>query len=122
MSPPSARKTDNKTHNGKRAVEREDSLKSSFKALRNIFFDGMNTGCPAVLEQLKRRVSMPERQQCYHAQHTAVVDALRNRDPEQAHDAMRKHLRQCHRQSPRSRVTIRSGGRPHHFGNRLQSM
>ena len=41
---------------------------------------------------LKRRTSSPERRRGYHAEHTAVVDALRDRDPEGAGDAMRVHL------------------------------
>ncbi|MBN9102248.1 MAG: FadR family transcriptional regulator [Pseudonocardia sp.] len=42
---------------------------------------------------LKRRTSSPERRRCYHAEHTAIVDALRDRDPDAAADAMRTHLR-----------------------------
>jgi DNA-binding FadR family transcriptional regulator len=41
---------------------------------------------------LKRRTSSPERRGCYHAHHTAIVDALRDRDPDGAGDAMRTHL------------------------------
>ncbi|MBM0239062.1 FadR family transcriptional regulator [Micromonospora sp. ATA32] len=41
---------------------------------------------------LKRRTSTPERRRCYHGEHTAIVDALRDRDPDGAHAAMRRHL------------------------------
>jgi DNA-binding FadR family transcriptional regulator len=34
----------------------------------------------------------PERRRRYHCEHTAVVDALRDRDPDGAHGAMRRHL------------------------------
>jgi DNA-binding GntR family transcriptional regulator len=40
----------------------------------------------------KRRTSTPERRRCYHAEHTAIVDALRDRDPDGAQAAMRRHL------------------------------
>jgi DNA-binding FadR family transcriptional regulator len=41
---------------------------------------------------LKRRTSSPERRRCYHGEHTAIVDALRDRDPDDAGQAMRRHL------------------------------
>jgi DNA-binding FadR family transcriptional regulator len=41
---------------------------------------------------LKRRTSTPERRRCYHAEHTAIVDALRDRDPDGAQVAMHRHL------------------------------
>ena len=41
---------------------------------------------------LKRRTSSPERRACYHREHTAIVDALRDRDPDGAAQAMRSHL------------------------------
>ena len=41
---------------------------------------------------LKRRASTPERRSCYDAEHTAIVEALRDRDPDNAQDAMRRHL------------------------------
>jgi DNA-binding FadR family transcriptional regulator len=41
---------------------------------------------------LKRRTSSPERRAAYHAEHTAVVEALRDRDPAGAGEAMRTHL------------------------------
>jgi DNA-binding GntR family transcriptional regulator len=41
---------------------------------------------------LKRRTSTPERRRCYHDEHTAIVDALRDRDPDFAQAEMRRHL------------------------------
>jgi DNA-binding FadR family transcriptional regulator len=41
---------------------------------------------------LKRRTSSPERRRCYHEEHTAIVEALRDRDPEAAAAEMRRHL------------------------------
>jgi DNA-binding FadR family transcriptional regulator len=41
---------------------------------------------------LKRRSSTPERRGDYHADHTAVVLALHERDPDAARDRMRDHL------------------------------
>jgi DNA-binding FadR family transcriptional regulator len=41
---------------------------------------------------LKRRTSSPERRRCYHAEHTVIVEALRDRDPESAQAEMRRHL------------------------------
>lgn len=56
-------------------------------------FDVMNTARSLpVWGSLKRRTSTPERTRCYHAEHTAIVDALRDRDPDSAQDAMRGHL------------------------------
>jgi DNA-binding FadR family transcriptional regulator len=56
-------------------------------------FDVMNTARSLpVWGSLKRRTSTPERMRCYHAEHTAIVDALRDRDPDSAQDAMRGHL------------------------------
>jgi DNA-binding FadR family transcriptional regulator len=56
-------------------------------------FDVMNTARSLpVWGSLKRRTSTPERTRSYHAEHTAIVDALRDRDPESAQDAMRGHL------------------------------
>lgn len=56
-------------------------------------FDVMNTArALPVWGSLKRRTSTPERRRCYHAEHTAVVDALCDRDPQGAQDAMRAHL------------------------------
>ncbi len=56
-------------------------------------FDVMNTArALPVWGSLKRRTSTPERRRCYHAEHTAVVDALRDRDPDGAQAAMRAHL------------------------------
>jgi DNA-binding FadR family transcriptional regulator len=56
-------------------------------------FDVMNTARQLpVWGSLKRRTSTPERRRCYHTEHTAIVDALRDRDPDGAHAAMRRHL------------------------------
>jgi DNA-binding FadR family transcriptional regulator len=56
-------------------------------------FDVMNTArALPIWGSLKRRTSTPERLRCYHSEHTAIVEALRDRDPESAHDAMRRHL------------------------------
>lgn len=56
-------------------------------------FDVVNTArALPVWGSLKRRTSTPERRRCYHAEHAAVVDALRDRDPAGAADAMRRHL------------------------------
>lgn len=56
-------------------------------------FDGMNTARGlAVWGSLKRRTSTPERRRCYHTDHTTIVDALRDRDPDTAHNAMHTHL------------------------------
>ena len=57
-------------------------------------FDVMNTARSLpVWGSLKRRTSTPERMRCYHSEHTAIVEALRDRDPDGAQDAMRGHLR-----------------------------
>jgi DNA-binding FadR family transcriptional regulator len=57
-------------------------------------FDVMNTARSLpVWGSLKRRTSTPERMRRYHAEHTAVVGALHDRDPEGAQTAMRDHLR-----------------------------
>jgi DNA-binding FadR family transcriptional regulator len=56
-------------------------------------FDLLNTArALPVWGSLKRRTSSTERRRCYHAEHTAIVDALRDRDPDGAGDAMRTHL------------------------------
>ena len=47
---------------------------------------------PAGLGQLKRRTCSPERRACYHAEHTAIVDALRDRDPDGAAKPCAAHL------------------------------
>ena len=43
---------------------------------------------------LKRRTSTPARRRAYHQQHTRIVTALAERDPAEAEDAMRAHLRE----------------------------
>ncbi len=56
-------------------------------------FDLLNTARDLpVWGTLKRRTSNPERRRCYHREHTAIVDALRDRDPDGAGAAMRAHL------------------------------
>ena len=56
-------------------------------------FDVLNTArALPVWGTLNRRTSSPERRRCYHREHTAIVDALRDRDPESASAAMRTHL------------------------------
>ncbi|NMH95991.1 FadR family transcriptional regulator [Pseudonocardia sp. K10HN5] len=56
-------------------------------------FDVMNDArALPVWGSLKSRTSTPERRRCYHAEHTAIVDALRDRDPDGARDRMREHL------------------------------
>jgi DNA-binding FadR family transcriptional regulator len=57
-------------------------------------FDVMNTArALPVWGSLKRRTSTPERRHCYHTEHTAIVEALHDRDPEEAQKAMQEHLR-----------------------------
>jgi DNA-binding FadR family transcriptional regulator len=56
-------------------------------------FDVMNTARQLpVWGSLKRRTSTPERRGYYHTEHTAIVDALRDRDPDGAQVAMHRHL------------------------------
>jgi GntR family transcriptional regulator, uxu operon transcriptional repressor len=56
-------------------------------------FDVLNTArALPVWGTLKRRTSSPERRHCYHREHGAIVDALRDRDPDSAGQAMRSHL------------------------------
>lgn len=57
-------------------------------------FDVMSTARSLpVWGSLKRRTSTPERRRAYHDQHTAIVAALTERDPEHAEAVMRDHLR-----------------------------
>ncbi|MGY1663134.1 FadR/GntR family transcriptional regulator [Geodermatophilus sp. SYSU D00705] len=67
---------------------------SAHNGLLMNMFDVMNTarGLP-VWGSLKRRTSSPERRRCYHTEHTAIVEALCDRDPDGAETAMRDHLR-----------------------------
>jgi DNA-binding FadR family transcriptional regulator len=56
-------------------------------------FELMNTARTLpVWGTLKRRTSTPERRACYHDEHTAIVTALVDRDPQEAEKAMRAHL------------------------------
>jgi DNA-binding FadR family transcriptional regulator len=60
--------------------------------LMNVF-DVMNSArALPVWGSLKRRTSSPERRRCYHGEHVAIVEALRDRDPDGARDRMREHL------------------------------
>ncbi|MFG1710468.1 FadR/GntR family transcriptional regulator [Nonomuraea sp. M3C6] len=56
-------------------------------------FDVMNTArALPVWGSLKRRTSTPELRRCYHDEHTAIVEALHDRDPLGAGENMRQHL------------------------------
>ncbi len=56
-------------------------------------FDVMNTARSLpVWGSLKRRTSTPELRRCYHREHTDIVAALRDRDPDAAGEGMRVHL------------------------------
>jgi DNA-binding FadR family transcriptional regulator len=67
---------------------------SAHNGLLMNMFDVMNTArALPVWGSLKRRTSTPERRRSYHTEHTAIVDALRDRDPEAAESTMRHHLR-----------------------------
>ncbi|MDQ0382668.1 FadR/GntR family transcriptional regulator [Amycolatopsis thermophila] len=56
-------------------------------------FEVMNTARSLpVWGNLKRRTSTPELRACYHREHTDIVEALRDRDPDGAGAAMRHHL------------------------------
>ncbi|GAA4882235.1 FadR/GntR family transcriptional regulator [Pseudonocardia benzenivorans] len=67
--------------------------KAAHNGLLMNMFDVLNTArALPVWGSLKRRTSSPERRRCYHEEHTAVVDALRDRDPDAAGAAMRAHL------------------------------
>lgn len=56
-------------------------------------FEVMNTARSLpVWGNLKRRTSTPELRRCYHREHTEIVEALRDRDPDGAGEAMRRHL------------------------------
>lgn len=56
-------------------------------------FDTMNSArALPVWGSLKRRSSSPERRHSYHAEHMAIVEALRDRDPSGTEKAMRSHL------------------------------
>src|SRR5699024_4158240 len=57
-------------------------------------FDGMNPArALPVWGNRKRQTSSPERRRCYHQEHTDIVEALLQRDPMGAEQAMRTHLR-----------------------------
>jgi len=66
---------------------------SAHNGLLMNMFDVMNTARSLpVWGSLKRRTSSPERRLCYHAEHTAIVEALCDRDPDGAEKTMRAHL------------------------------
>lgn len=57
-------------------------------------FDVMNTArALPVWGNRKRQTSSPERRRCYHQEHVDIVEALLQRDPMGAEQAMRVHLR-----------------------------
>ncbi len=67
---------------------------SAHNGLLMNMFDVMNTARQLpVWGSLKRRTSTPDRRRCYHTEHTAIVEALYDRDPDGAEAAMRDHLR-----------------------------
>jgi DNA-binding FadR family transcriptional regulator len=56
-------------------------------------YDVMNSArALPVWGSLKRRTFTSERRACYHDDHTAIVEALHDRDPDTAREAMRAHL------------------------------
>jgi DNA-binding FadR family transcriptional regulator len=66
---------------------------SAHNGLLMNMFDVMNTArALPVWGSLKRRTSTLERRRCYHVEHTAIVEALCDRDPEGAEKTMRVHL------------------------------
>lgn len=67
------------------------------RAARNALLYGLFEAVNSVRErriwgELKIASLTPERMQTYHAQHSACVEAMRNRNPKVAEDTMRKHL------------------------------
>jgi DNA-binding FadR family transcriptional regulator len=74
------------------ALHRSIAL-ASHNGLMVTLFDTMNAARTLpVWGGLKRRSSTPQRRERYHREHTAVVDALRERDADAAKDRMREHL------------------------------
>jgi DNA-binding FadR family transcriptional regulator len=68
--------------------------KAAHNSLLLNLFDTMNAARDLpVWGSLKKRSFSPERRLCYHRDHTAIVDALRERDPDAAGEAMTVHLR-----------------------------
>lgn len=56
-------------------------------------FDVMNTARSLpIWGTLKHRTSTPDLRRAYHQEHTAIVEALHDRDPQNAAEAMRTHL------------------------------
>jgi DNA-binding FadR family transcriptional regulator len=67
--------------------------KAAHNALLLNLFDTMNAARDLpVWGSLKKRSFSPQRRQCYHDDHTAIVRALADRDPETAAAAMSTHL------------------------------
>jgi DNA-binding FadR family transcriptional regulator len=67
--------------------------KAAHNGLLMNMFDVLNTArALPVWGTLKRRTSSPEKRRCYHAEHSAIVEALRDRDPAGAEASMRAHL------------------------------
>ena len=67
--------------------------KAAHNGLLMNMFDVLNTArALPVWGTLKRRTSSGERRLCYHNEHTSIVDALCDRDPDAAEAAMRHHL------------------------------
>ena len=68
---------------------------SAHNSLLLHLFDTMNAARDLpVWGSLKRRSSHPRRRAAYHEEHTAIVAALHDRDPDAAATAMADHLRQ----------------------------
>jgi DNA-binding FadR family transcriptional regulator len=66
---------------------------AAHNALLLTLFDTMNAARHLpIWGNIKRRTASPERRARYHADHTAIVNALQERDPEAAQHHMREHL------------------------------
>lgn len=71
--------------------------KAAHNGLLLRMFDVMNSARELpVWGNRKRQTSSAQRRRCYHEEHTAIVDALQQRDPEASEQAMRAHLRTVH--------------------------
>lgn len=66
---------------------------AAHNALLMSMFDVMNTARSLpIWGSLKHRTSTPELRRHYHHEHTTIVNALHDRDPQAAAEAMRTHL------------------------------